>query len=69
MQILTIRRGFEAFEWKFEPLEKDAKHSNANSNHSKGIQRIRIQIRAPWQGILMQIGSFLRGFEAIECKF
>ena len=35
MQILTIQKGLEAFEYKFEPLEWDSKHLNANSNHSK----------------------------------
>ena len=30
MQILTIRKGFEAFEYKFELVEKDSKHSNPN---------------------------------------
>ena len=43
MQIGTIRKGFEAFECigkgfevvecKFEPFEKDSKHSNVNSNY------------------------------------
>ena len=37
MQIRAIRKGLEAFEIKFEPFETDSKHSNANSNHSKGI--------------------------------
>ena len=27
MQILTIRKGFETFECKFQPFEKDSKHS------------------------------------------
>ena len=44
MQILTIRMSFEAFESKFKPLKKDSKHSNENSNHSKGIRRIKMQI-------------------------
>ena len=49
MQIRTIRKGaiwkgLEAFEFKFEPFEKDSKHSNANSNHSKGIRSIQMQI-------------------------
>jgi len=69
MLILTIRKGFKTFELKFEPLERDAQHSNANSNHSKVIQSIRIQIRTTWQGIRMQIRSYLRDFEAIEWKF
>ena len=37
MQMRTIRKVFEAFEWKFESFERDSKHSNAISNHSKGI--------------------------------
>ena len=32
--ILTIRKGFETFKYKFEPFEKD-------SNHSKQIRTIR----------------------------
>ena len=51
MQIRTTRKGLEAFECKFEPLERywkhsnaNLKHSNVNSNHSKGIRRIPIQI-------------------------
>ena len=50
MQIPNIR--------KFEPFEKDSKHSNANSNHSKGIRSIRMQIR-----------TIQKGFEVFECKF
>ena len=49
MQILTIRKGFEPFKCKLKPLEmvqsiriqpfeRDSKHSEANSNHSKGIE-------------------------------
>jgi len=30
-------RGIEAFECKFESFESNSKHSNANSNHWKGI--------------------------------
>ena len=58
MQIRTIRKGLEAFAFKFIPFEIDSKHWNANSNHSKGIGSIRIQIRTIW-----------KGFEAFECKF
>ena len=59
MQIRTIRKGFEAFECKFEPFETDSKHSNANPNHSKEIRTIR-----------MQILTIRKGFEAFdECKF
>ena len=52
IQIRTIRMGWNEFKLKFEPFERDSKHSNANSNysnlnsnHSKGIQSIRMQIR------------------------
>ena len=55
MQILTIPKGFEAFELKFETFERD---SNANSNHSKGIQ-----------SILMQIRTIRKEFEAFVCNF
>ena len=34
---LTIRKGFQAFECKFEPYEKYSKHSIANWNYSKGF--------------------------------
>ena len=37
IQILTIRKKFEAFKCKFEPFERDSKHFNANANLSKGI--------------------------------
>ena len=40
MEIRTIRKGFEAFESKFESFERDSNHSNPNSNHSKGIRSI-----------------------------
>ena len=58
MQILTVRKGFEAFECKFEPFEKDSKGSNANSNHSKGIRSIQLEIL-----------TIRKGFKAFECKF
>ena len=55
MQIRSNRKGFKAFECKFEPFERDLKHSNANSSHSKGFQSIR-----------MQILSIRKGFEAFK---
>ena len=58
MDIKTIRKRFEAFEWKFEPFERDSKHSNAHSNHSKEIR-----------SILMEIWTIRKGFEALEWKF
>ena len=58
MQICTIWTRFEAFEGIFQVFEKDSNHSKpnsnhsneirsieCNSNHSKGILTIRIQIR------------------------
>ena len=42
MKIPPIRKGFEAFECKFEPFERDSKHSNVNLNLSKGIRSIRM---------------------------
>jgi len=58
MPILTIRKGFEAFKSNFEPLERDSKHLNANSNFLKGIWNIG-----------MQILTVRKRFEAFECKF
>ena len=57
MQIQTIRKGFEAFEWKFESFERDWKRLNTNSSHSKGIQSIQ-----------MQILTIRKGFEAFKWK-
>ena len=50
MQIRTIRKGLEAFEFKFEPFEMDSKRWNASSNHSKGIRSIQMQIRTIRKG-------------------
>ena len=58
MQIRSIRKLLEAFECKFEPLERDSKDSNANANHLKGIRSIQMQIQA-----------FQKEFNAFECKF
>ena len=68
---ITIRKGFEAFEWKFEPFEKDLKHSNANSNISKGIRSIRIQIqtiRKGFEELRMQIRTIRKGFEELRMQ-
>ena len=69
MQILIIRKGFEAFECnfnnskgteafdsKFKPFEMDSNLSNPISKHSKGIR-----------GIRMQIQTIRMGFGAFEC--
>ena len=71
MQIRTIRKGFEV--------------SNANSNHSKGIRSIRMQIltiQTKFEAVerdskhsnansnhSKEIGTIRKGFEAFECKF
>ena len=55
MEIRTIQKGFEAFEWKFQPFERDLKHLNTNSNLSNQIQ-----------SILMQILTIRNGFEWFE---
>ena len=72
MQIRTIRKGLEAFEFKFEPFERDSKHSNANSNNSKVIRIIWMQIQTiqkDIRNIRMQIRTIRKGFIAFECKF
>ena len=43
---------------QIEPFERDSKHSNANSKHSKLIR-----------SILMQILAIQKGLEAFERKF
>ena len=43
MQIRAIRKGLEAFEFKFQPFQRDSNHSNANSKHSKRFRRIEMQ--------------------------
>ena len=50
MQIRTIQKAFAAFESKFEVLKRHLKHSNANTNHSKGIWSIRMQILTVQKG-------------------
>ena len=65
MQIRTIGKGFEVFKSKIEPFERDFKHLNANSNHSKGIRSIRNQILY----IRNQILIIQMGFAAFEIKF
>ena len=52
MQIRTIQKGFEVFESKFDPLKRDSMHSNTNSNHSKGIGTIRMQILTIRMGLV-----------------
>ena len=58
MEILTIRKIFEAFECKFEPFKRYSKHSIANSNHSKGIRSVEMQILA-----------IRKGFEEFKIQF
>ena len=85
MQIGSIRKLLEAFECKFEPFERDLKHSNANSNHSKGFQSILMKLE-PFErdskhsngnanhskgirSILIEILTIRMKFKAFECKF
>ena len=64
IQIRTIRKGFEAFECKFEKFERDTKHSNV-------IRSIRMQIRTirkifeEWNAN----STIRKGFEAFKCNF
>ena len=44
MPIWTIPTEFEQFKCKVEQLQRDSNRSKANSNHSKGILTIRMQI-------------------------
>ena len=44
MEILTIRKTFYPLESKFDRFERDLKRSNWNSNYSKEIKSIRMQI-------------------------
>ena len=46
MQIRTTRKGLEALKFKFEPFERDSKHWNANSKHSKGIEPFECKFAA-----------------------
>ena len=63
MQILTIPKGFEAFKCKLEPFERDSKNSNANFNHSNGIQSIQMKIQTirEIRIIWMQIRTIRKG--------
>ena len=58
MQIGTIQKIFEVFECKFEPFERDSKHSNAISNYLKGIGSVQMQFLIIWKKL-----------EAFEFKF
>ena len=67
-----------AFECKFEPFERDLKHSNPSSNHSKRIRSIWIKFepfetdsnhsKGIWS-IRIQNRTPRKEFEAFECKF
>ena len=58
MQIRSIQKLLEAFECKFEQLERDSKDSKANAHLLKGIWSIQVQIQA-----------FQKEFNAFDCKF
>ena len=85
MQIRTIRKGFKAFEAKFEPFERDSNHSNAHSNNSKGFEAFECKFE-PFEtdlkfskqnsnhskgiwSIRMHIWIIQKGLEAFETKF
>ena len=85
MQILTIRKGFKAFQYKFESFERDSNHSNANSNHCKGFKPFECKFE-PFEGdskhsnananhlkeirrIRMPILSIRTKWEAFKSKF
>ena len=57
MQNLTIRKGFEAFECKFEQSERQSKLLKPNSNQSTEIRSVEIQIR-----------TIRKGFKPFQCK-
>ena len=65
MLIQTIQKGFEAFKYKFDPIEKDLNHSNVNSNNSNAKSNHLSKI----QSIQMQIRTLQTRFEALDCKF
>ena len=78
MQIQNIRMGFEAFESKFDPLVRDSKHSNANSNFQKRFKAFEPHSKHSntnsnpsneIRSIRMQIQNFPKGSEAFESKF
>ena len=82
IRIWTIRKAIKTFETKFEPIDRDSKRWNPNSNHSKGIQTIPMQksnysngIRSIRKGLetferdSKGIRNIRKGFEAFECKF
>ena len=62
MQILAIRKGFEALECKFEPFERISNRLNAKYNISKGIRRIQIQNRT----LETRFEAFKRKFSPFE---
>ena len=72
-QIRYIRKEFEVFKCKFEPFERDTKHSNVNSKDSKGIRSVRMELNSSHsKGIRSEqteIRTIQKGFEEFECKF
>ena len=70
MQIETIRKGFEAFQCKLEPFEKDSKHSNPNSNHSKCFETFECKFEQLERGSKHSNpnSNHSKGFKAFKCK-
>ena len=85
MLILAIQKGFEAFEYKLNPFERDSKQSNRNLNKLKGNRSIQMQILTiekdskpsianskhlnQIRNIRMQIRTIRTRFKAFKWKF
>ena len=71
MKFLTIRKGLEAFEFKFEPFQRDSKHSNANLNLSKGIRSIpkeMLTIRKEFEAFKFKFETFERDWKHLNAN-
>ena len=85
MHILTLRKGLERFECKFEPFEKDSKHLKQIRTIRKGFEafesnfeqfekdlkdsNVNSKLSKRIRSIRMQIRTIQKGFEGFECKF
>ena len=74
----SIRMPIGTIGTRFGPFEWELNHSKTNSNHSNGIQNIRMQIQTirarfePFESNFNHsngIQSIGTGFETFECKF
>ena len=62
MQILKIRTELKAF-------ERDAMHSNANSNHSKGSRSIQMQIHSIRKAFERKFEPFEKDLKHLNANF